>query len=275
MVGQETSEQRGNPKYATAIFIESKYGSRVEVRKVKVRHKFEIFLVRLLPAIAYRMLGCLYGFLIPPKKSFSQYGEDLIIESYFHSINLNRGTYVDVGAFHPRWLSNSYLLAQAGWSGTVVDLDEHKIKLFTQLRSHCTGIVAAVFPSGGRSEETVYKFARLWSEIDTLSLSDAQRYSKETGIPFHTSQVKTIHLNDVLKQATESYGTVRFLNIDIEGLDEAILREMDLVRFPVDLICFENNHVLGGSSEVRGFLESHQYTHLFSTGGSHGYVRKN
>lgn len=238
-----------------------------------LRHKIESVLVTLLPTFAYRLVGGLYGYFIRPTQSFSQYGEDLMIRSYFATRSPREGVYVDIGGFHPRWLSNTHLLAKAGWGGVVVDIDAHKIRLFELMRSKCTGITAAVFPGGGATEQSVYRFRRLWSEIDTLSLPDAQRYLKSTGITFDAASVKVTDINTVLQRAHESYGKVRFLNIDIEGLDEAILLELDFARFPVELICFENNQSFGGTEKVRALLQGQSYFHLFSAGGTHGYAR--
>jgi len=240
---------------------------------VAIRHKIENLLVTVLPTFAYRLVGGLYGYLISPTKSYSQYGEDLMIRSYFADKEPNHGTYVDIGGFHPRWLSNTHLLARAGWSGVAVDIDAHKVRLFELMRSKCTGITAAVFPGGGSKEQSVYRFRRLWSEIDTLSLPDAQKYLQNTGIKFDADVVNVTDINSVLKQAMDIYGRVRFLNIDIEGLDEAILLEMDFNRFPVDLICFENNQYFGGSARVKDQLMAQGYSHLFSAGGTHGYAK--
>jgi hypothetical protein len=240
-----------------------------------IRHKIESLLVWVLPTFLYRLIGGFYGYLVSPTKSYSQYGEDLMIRSYFALREPTAGTYVDIGGFHPRWLSNTHLLANAGWSGVVVDIDAHKVRSFELLRSKCTGIIAAVFPGSHSvsNQRSVYRFRRLWSEIDTLSLADAQKYSRDTGIKFETDVVKVTDINSVLKKAVELYGKVRFLNIDIEGLDEAILLELDFDRFPVELICFENNQHLGGSARIKEILTARGYSHLFSARGTHGYAK--
>ena len=126
-----------------------------------VRHKIEATLVAVLPAFAYRLIGGLYGFFISPTQSFSQYGEDLMIRSFFAVRDPKNGVYVDIGGFHPRWLSNTHLLAQDGWGGVAVDIDEHKVRLFERTRHRCKGITAAVFPGQSKSEQSVYKFRRL------------------------------------------------------------------------------------------------------------------
>lgn len=55
-------------------------------------------------------LSALYkAFISPskPRKSYSQYAEDLIIQSYF-SRKLKTSRYVDFGCHHPRRGSNTY-----------------------------------------------------------------------------------------------------------------------------------------------------------------------
>ena len=69
-----------------------------------------------------------YRFLKRNTKSFSQFGEDLFIAEFF--ANQKEGKYVDLGAFHPMRLSNTYLLFKKGWSGTNVDLNPITIDLF-------------------------------------------------------------------------------------------------------------------------------------------------
>lgn len=240
---------------------------------MRLRHKIESLLVALLPKFVYRLIGGLYGQLIRPTKSFSQYGEDLMIRAFFATRRPSTGVYVDIGGFHPRWLSNTHLLSQDNWAGIAVDIDSHKVRLFELLRSNCKGVTAAVFPGTQQGIKKVYKFRRLWSEIDTLSHADASRYLQETGIAFDEEMVQTTDINTVLKLASETFGAVRFLNIDIEGLDEAILLDLDFQSYPVELICFENNLHFKGSLSVQKRLSEMGYTHLFSAGGTHGYAR--
>ena len=55
---------------------------------------------------------------------FSQYGEDLLVDVMLSHVE--RGCYVDVGAFHPIHFSNTHLLYRRGWRGVNIDLDEEK-----------------------------------------------------------------------------------------------------------------------------------------------------
>jgi len=104
-----------------------------------------------LPIKLSRLIGSLYGFLKRPSKSFSLYGEDLLLNHYFHQISLTDGVYVDIGGFHPKWISNTFLLSKQNWKGVVVDLEEEKLKLFQYFRLNCKTICAAVAPENSKN----------------------------------------------------------------------------------------------------------------------------
>ena len=48
------------------------------------------------------------------KKSFSQCGEDLIVDYVFKARGVGRPSYLDIGAHHPYWLSNTALFYERG-----------------------------------------------------------------------------------------------------------------------------------------------------------------
>jgi hypothetical protein len=52
------------------------------------------------------------------RKTFSQFGEDLALLSYFGNC---QGMYIDIGGSHPFTLSNTYLLYRMGWRGLVAE----------------------------------------------------------------------------------------------------------------------------------------------------------
>ena len=68
-----------------------------------------------------------------PKKSYSMFGEDLIIDKIFK--NKKKGTYVDVGCYHPIDGNNTYLLFKRGWNGINIDLNKTSIDLFKKARN--------------------------------------------------------------------------------------------------------------------------------------------
>ena len=58
-------------------------------------------------------------------------GEDLFIDNFFKN---KTGLYVDVGAYHPLELSNTYLLYKRKWKGINIDINSLSIEYFDFLR---------------------------------------------------------------------------------------------------------------------------------------------
>jgi len=226
-----------------------------------------------LPIKVNRVIGSLYGYVKRASKSYSLYGEDLVIGHYFHNIGVTKGVYVDVGAFHPKWISNTYLLSKENWKGVVVDLEEEKMKLFRYFRPNCKTICAAVAPFENQDDIEYYSFNRLLSEWDTISKDEAEMRRKKSKVNYKKIPIPTITINEVMSCAEEYAGQpVNYLNIDIEGMDEDILRSLDFDRYSVQYIQFENNIFCKGSKDVQKILLKNGYLHYATMGGTHTYV---
>lgn len=232
-------------------------------------HKVERLLCNILPRFLTRSIGFFLGLLIK-RTSYSQYGEDLIVFNYFRKKGLSAGTYLDIGAFHPVWISNTHLFHKLGWTGVAVDLDNYKIKAFDFLRGKkVKGIVAAITDDKISSSQKwpVFKFRRFWSEIDSLSEETARETERISGYKFDKDTVSTITINEIFNLS----GPINFLNIDVEGIDEQILISVDFSKYRPDVIVFEDNQNWGGSAKIKSLLTSQGYTHLFTSTGSVGY----
>ena len=67
-----------------------------------------------------------------PQLTYSGEGEDLIIERLVK--HLSKGTYVDIGCYHPKVGSNTFKLFKKGWTGINIDPNPNTIRLFNQFR---------------------------------------------------------------------------------------------------------------------------------------------
>ena len=67
------------------------------------------------------------------KNFYSQFGEDKILSELIPT-NFNNGFYVDVGCFHPKKHSNTYMLFKRGWKGINIDMEKDKIETFDLAR---------------------------------------------------------------------------------------------------------------------------------------------
>jgi FkbM family methyltransferase len=217
----------------------------------------------------------IYGRVRGGRRSWSQYAEDLLVLDFFEKVlpeaqRPSPGFYVDIGAYHPRFISNTHALAQAGWHGLVVDVDQAKLDRFAT-RKHCTGVCCVVSDHEGTIE--FYKFRRLWSEIDTLDHAQADKYREEFGIEYDVVTLPTKTLPAILDE--NHIGRIDFMNIDIEGFDLAAVKTLGLDQRRPTLLCVEDHaHSFVEPSELDRFMASHDYLVYAHVGVSKLYADK-
>jgi len=70
-----------------------------------------------------------------PNKSYSQCGEDLLIRFLFDLLRVSRPSYIDLGAHHPSYLSNTKKLYSEGCRGINIEANPALIASFHRHRS--------------------------------------------------------------------------------------------------------------------------------------------
>jgi len=231
-------------------------------------HMLRLLLEQILPPKALRWLVFHYGCFAKVKISYSAMGEDLICIQYFNFLKHN-GYYLDIGCFHPKWASNTYLFHKAGWRGTAVDIDGHKLNYFQRVRGQNVSTIKAAVVGSVMYPKIieVYKFRVKtgWSDIDTADRSTAIRYREQGMGDFICEKINSMNINELLNELPH----INFLNIDVEGMDLDIIKNLNFCKFKIDLIVFEDNETKGKS--VENLLINNGYKHIFTTGGSIGY----
>lgn len=148
--------------------------------------------------------------------SFSQFGEDFILETLFYG--LRDGFYVDIGAHHPRRLSNTYLLHCAGWRGINVDLDDSLMAKFRAERPSDIKVIAALTDTSQSLDVSMFNEPA----VNTLSPARAEEYKHHwTVIEARSVQRRTF--SDILACYLPADRTIDLLNVDVEGLDLNVL----------------------------------------------------
>lgn len=228
--------------------------------------KIRLILEKIFPKKFFVFIFAIWGFLKPSKRSYSQKGEDLMVCNYFDQ--RRTGFYVDIGCYHPKWISNTYLLHKKGWKGVALDIDQHKLDTFKISRgSSVRTIKAAVIPKKtNQSYINAYKFfsKRGWSDSDTIDPELAEKVKERGRGSYKIDKVPCIDINSLL----ESLPKIDFLNIDVEGMDTKIVDAIDFDRYRIELILFEDNNCYGGNNDLVNKLESKDYFHLFTAGSS-------
>src|SRR5215813_3013834 len=70
------------------------------------------------------------------KESFSQCGEDCIVEFIFSARNIEKPSYIDIGAFHPFELSNTAKFYRKGSRGINIEPNPDQFRYFMKHRKN-------------------------------------------------------------------------------------------------------------------------------------------
>ena len=168
--------------------------------------------------------------------SYSQFGEDIILEFY-----LGRrapGFFVDVGAYHPRRCSNTFLLYLRGWRGINIDADPDVISLFNAERPQDQNVLAAI--SGTSGTGTLIRFNE--KAFNTLSPALAERATRHPAWKIQDTVTVTTHrLSDILHRHVPDGQRIDVMNVDIEGADLDALQGNDWDRFSPEFLIAEDH----------------------------------
>ena len=194
-------------------------------------------------------------------RSFSQEGEDLIIDRILKTNNMKYKNlfYLDIGAGHPIKYSNTFYFYLRGSRGITVDAfkkntDKHKV-----YRQNDITLNLLI----GDKEEIVNYYNFDQSELNTMN-EDRVIELKNYNI-FYKSvvKIKKTDLKNFFDTLIQDYlNKINFLNLDIEGSETEILKRVDWKEFKPKIICVEiiNNDINKiKNSEIYKILISEGY----------------
>ena len=167
--------------------------------------------------------------------SCSQFGEDMILRHLFADLPI--GFYVDIGAHHPVYSSNTYHFCCRGWRGINVDVLPGSMELFDLLRPRDINVEGCVDAVPNQTREFFRFDSPALSTVSSEWADRAVRAGQGRVVDRHT--VQTVTLPSLLDQHLPLGQPIDFLSIDVEGLDEVILRAHDFARYRPQVLVFE------------------------------------
>jgi FkbM family methyltransferase len=175
-----------------------------------------------------------YAPYIFEKVSFSQSGEDLIIQYILHSRDCFSFTYIDIGAYHPFNLNNTYLFYKNGNYGINIEPNPDLFRLFIEGRGNDINLNIGISNEDNQLE---YYF------IDTPSLNTFCQEEKDRILSLGHKLLKSQFLpvkkiNDVIEQYMNKNPDI--ILVDVEGFDYQIISDLDFSRFAPKIICIES-----------------------------------
>lgn len=166
--------------------------------------------------------------------SYAQCGEDMIIDFLFSMLKPARVRYLDIGAHHPTYLSNTYFFYERGANGVCIEPDPALTAAFSKLRPRDTCLNIGVAPEDGSADFYVMSTPTL----NTFSREQAEQYQS-----YGKQRIERVmklpirNVNAIIEEHFDS--APELLSLDVEGLDLPILRSLDFSRHRPAVFCIE------------------------------------
>lgn len=166
--------------------------------------------------------------------TWSQEGEDVVLKRIFDG--KKNGFYVDVGAHHPLRFSNTYFFYLQGWSGINIDAMPGSMKLFNKIRNRDVNLEIGVAAEANTLDYFIFNEPAL--NGFSSKLSEARDLASTPYRIDNVVKVNVLPLSDILDQHVGER-EIDFLNIDVEGLDFAVLKSNDWSRHRPKIVLVE------------------------------------
>lgn len=193
------------------------------------------------------------------KISYSQSGEDLIIKYVFDDLGIQRPSYIDVGAHEPTYLNNTYLFYSLGSSGINIEPDSNLFKKLQKFRKRDINLNIGV----SDKEEEIDLYIMSSPSLNTCDRKCAKSYIEEG---YSIKSIEKIRVDTISHIIKKYFGGIfpDLLTLDVEGLEEKILRSIDYEISSPTIICVETINFSSAGIGVKkdgiiSFLESKGY----------------
>ena len=221
---------------------------RIEILESSIKNDFELF----------------------NKRTYSQSGEDSIIMYIMamKGIPLSECSYLDLGANHPKVMSNTYFFYEQGARGVLVEANP---KLADELGNERSGdIVLNKCISGKSGEKLDFNILNLDGLSKVGDVSDILIENPDARIE-KTVQLETVSVNDIIEEYFSGKAPL-ILNLDIEGLERQILDSIDFEKYRpmimiIEMIPYSKKLVTGQKdTELLEYVKSKGYDEYAFTG---------
>ena len=193
------------------------------------------------------------------KQSYAQCAEDLIIDYVFTLRGILKPTYIDIGAHHPWFLSNTAYFYLKGCRGINVEPNPELIKNFHKERPEDINLNTGI----GEKEEILRFYEISDNTLSTFSKQEADGLISSGFSIANSYDIQVVSLQKILSENFNSKFP-DLLTIDVEGLEKDIIESIDFERSHPKIICVETaEYSSTGSGAKRldliGMIESKGY----------------
>ncbi len=202
------------------------------------------------------------------KKSYSQYGEDLIIDRLLK--NKKKGFYVDIGAYDPDRFSNTKRFYLKGWNGINIEPNVVNYNRFIDKRKRDINLNIGI----GNTNEKLLFYSFMPDTLSTFAKTEAKLYQSQGFRLLNKTKVPVFKLSDVF-QTNLKDTKIDFMSIDTEGFEMDVLNSNDWGKFKPSIICIEaNRDKASKDNNINQLLEGKGYKEIYCNKVNSIYVLK-
>jgi len=174
---------------------------------------------------------------LPPMISYAQNGEDVVLRRALWDITA--GFYVDIGSSYPDTDSVTRHFYENGWTGVNVDPLPAYLPLMVKKRPKDINLCIAISDTPGYLtfyEDPVHPG-------NSTCDPDVAEAHRRNGISLSERRVSTITLEQLLASYSGNR-TIDFLKIDVEGIEDQVIRGNDWTKYRPRILIVEK-HIEG------------------------------
>ena len=173
---------------------------------------------------------------------YAEYLEDYILSIIFSGVK--NGSYIDVGANDPTFISVTKHFYNKGWRGINIEPIPHAYELFLKERPEDINVSIGI--SNKKAEMKLYRIYSV--EANNKQTDGLSTFSKEiflkakrdafaNNYKFGIFNIPVNTLNSVLQ--LHPLDKIDFMNIDVEGSEKQVLEGMDLKKYRPSVFIIE------------------------------------
>lgn len=164
--------------------------------------------------------------------SYAQNFEDVMLWRALKHIE--KGFYIDIGAWLPDIDSVTKAFYDSGWSGINIEPDFDAFSRLVKERPRDINLQLAVSDKHGEADLQIIK----GTGLTTLRENIAEKHLKTDHLKT-TTRIQVRTLNEICNEYVPSHQDIHFLKVDVEGMEEAVLRGNDWSRYRPWIIVIE------------------------------------
>jgi FkbM family methyltransferase len=196
------------------------------------------------------------------KLSYSECGEDLIIDAALRSLKIKKPKYIDIGTNTPKAKNNTYLFYARGAQGVCIEPNPDLFKQIQKVRPRDISLNVGI---GSSPQKEAEYYVMTSKALNTFSKADAEKYVTEGN--YGTQQMERVlripllSINEILEKYFKDNNDL--LSLDTEGYDNQIVRALDFNKYRPKIICVESARYNGTKvvkdTELVEYIQSQGY----------------